>query len=213
MTSKYLKAVLPVMFCLVLLSVQAQSADTTTAVNATADTDLYKMRESKQKPDFIVSNAGDTLFGRYKKPVFGHSSFVVGGKKIQLDPRIYSAYQAKGILFRSVQVSNSTEPTWMECLEDGKIKLYQYIAYKANTRGNNPRSMPGSSTVWLAQKNGGPLLNVNGVMASEDIAKSNLHRLLIGQPKLTAELKSYPFNTNTVRGLIHAYNEQSKALK
>lgn len=203
MNSTFLKAIFLTVFCGALFSVQAQSAD-----NALSD-----MPATRQAQDFIVSNAGDTLMGHYKKPLFGHSAFVVGGKKIQLDPRLYSAYQAKGVLFRSVQVSKSTEPTWMECLEDGKIKLYQYIAYSAHTRGNSPRSLPGSSTVWLAQKNGGPLLNVNGVMASEDVAKSNLHRLLLGQPKLTAELKNYPFNTNTVRGLIHAYNKQAKALK
>lgn len=167
----------------------------------------------KESRDYLVTLKGDTLYGNYRKPVFGHSAFSVNGKKIILDPEEYGAYHANGALYRSIQVSSNTKATWMECLEDGAICLYQYIAYKVNGGVNDPRNLPGSAVVWLAQKNAGPLMNVNGVMATTDLAKHNLERLLLDSPDLSAEAKALPFSTRTVQGLIQAYNRKFKPLK
>lgn len=196
----------------------AQQIDTALAASpvqstSTEDTSPSQVNKVKDTRSFIVSNAGDTLFGTYKKQVFGHAAFKIAGKKVLLDARGQQAYQVEGILYRSVQVSPATSPVWMECLEDGKIRLYQYIAYKSGPQGGTPRDLPGSSVVWLAQKKGEPLLNVNGVMSTEDQARRNLSNLLQDQPELSAEIMNLPFSTRTVQGLIVAYNRNAKALK
>ena len=162
--------------------------------------------------DSLITNNGEVLVGRYNKPVFGHSSFTIKGKKLPLDARQYKAYENDGIWFKSVSVAPSVDPVWMQCLERGAIDLYQYVTYGAATRVS-PRNLPASYVVWLARKNNGPLLNVNGVMASEVQARDNLHKLLLDQPDLAGAMDSIPFTTRAVRGLIAAYNRNVDTTK
>ena len=154
--------------------------------------------------DSLITLQGEVLVGQ----VSGHRNFKVDGKKYRLDPEKYKAYKNGQTWYRSVHVSSTVEPVWMEWLEQGTIELYQYVTYGASRRVS-PRDLPTSTIVWLARKNGGPLLNVNGVMASEQQAKSNMERLLLGQKDLLGELKIEPFSARLIRGLIAAYNHRS----
>lgn len=158
--------------------------------------------------DSLISNNGIVFTGHYNKPVFGHRSFTYNGKKHPLDAKQYQAYKHDGIWFKSVQLTSVADPVWMEWLERGPINLYQYVSYGAATRVS-PRNLPQSYVVWLAQKNNGPLLNVNGVLSTQEKAKENIYRLLIGQPDLAGELNDAPFNTRMIRGLIAAYNRRT----
>lgn len=161
-----------------------------------------------QDKDTLIAQDGKVYTGHYNKPVFGHSSFTINGKKQPLDPKTALAYKHDGTWFKSVQLAPSADPVWMQMLERGAIELYQYISYGAATRVS-PRNMPESYVVWLASKNNGPLLNVNGVMSTEIRAKENLHRLLADQPELAAAVQRDPFNTRVIRELIAAYNRQA----
>lgn len=162
--------------------------------------------------DSLIAGNGTVFTGHYNKPVFGHSSFTYNGKKHPLDARQYQAYKHDGTWFKSVQLSLAADPVWMEWLERGAINLYQYISYGAATRVS-PRNLPQSYVVWLAQKNNGPLLNVNGVLSTTAKAKDNMHNLFLTQPDLSAELNSAPFNTRMIRGLIAAYNRNADKVK
>jgi len=158
--------------------------------------------------DSLISNNGTVFTGHYNKPVFGHSSFTYNGKKHPLDANQYQAYKHDGTWFKSVQLTSVADPVWMEWLERGPINLYQYVSYGAATRVS-PRNLPQSYVVWLAQKKSGPLLNVNGVLSTQEKAKENIHRLLVGQPDLAGELNDAPFNTRMIRGLIAAFNRRT----
>lgn len=161
-----------------------------------------------QGSDSIITNEGVAFAGRFHKPLFGHSSFSYGGKKHALDPKLYQAYKHDGTWYKSVQVSAATDPVWMEMLERGAIELYQYISFGVAGK-STPRDLPQSKVVWLARKNQGPLLNVNGVMATEKQARDNLHLLLFDQPDLAGEITTVPFSTKLVQGLIAAYNRRA----
>jgi len=154
--------------------------------------------------DSLITNSGAVMVGK----VSGHRSFKIDGKKRPLDPNLYKAYKNDVTWYKSVRLSPGVDPVWMQWLEKGPIDLYQYIAYGPATRVS-PRNLPTSSVVWLASKNGGPLLNVNGVMASEAGAKANLQKLLLDQQDLAGELDNVPFTTRAVRGLIAAYNRRA----
>jgi len=157
--------------------------------------------------DSLIANNGAVFTGHYNKPIFGHSSFTYNGKKHPLDANQYKAYKHAGTWFKSVQLTSAADPVWMEWLERGKINLYQYISYGAATRVS-PRNLPQNFVVWLAQKGSGPLLNVNGVLSTQQKAKENMGRLLADQPDLAAEVKEAPLNTRMVRGLIAAFNQK-----
>ena len=166
---------------------------------------LTNQRALAQSNDTLILRDGKVLTGRYNKPVFGHSSFTTGGKREPLDPRTAAAYQHDGSWFKSIQLAPDADPVWMQMLERGAIELYQYVSYGAAVR-LSPRDLPESRVVWLASKNNGPLLNVNGVMATEAQARENLKRLLADQPGLVAAVSTAPFNTRVIRELIAAYN-------
>ena len=154
------------------------------------------------KGDYLVGNGGDTLYGKFKKKLFDEATFIVNGEKIVLDPTQYSAYCTKNTLFRSVQLSGQANPQWMQCLEDGKICLYQYLML-SNVR---PGQTAINRVIWLAQKNKGTVLNVNGVMASEDVAKSNLTNLFADNPAVLNAFRQSSFTTKNIRYFIRQYN-------
>lgn len=154
------------------------------------------------KGDFVVSNMGDTLYGKFKKKLFDAATFIVNGEKIELDPTQYSAYYTKHTLFRSIQLSTGTNPQWMECLENGSICLYQFIMQQ-NIR---PGQLPMTRVIWLAQKKNGPVLNVNGIMATVDVAKNNVAALLADKPDIQKEFTENPFTLKSVRYHIQQYN-------
>ncbi len=166
-------------------------------------TNLFAHEFDDSKGDFIVSNNNDTLYGKFKKKLFDQATFIVNGEKIPLDPTQYSTYSFKHSLFRSIQLSPNTNPQWMECLENGTICLYQYVMLQ-NTRPGQP---PTSRVIWLAQKNGGQILNVNGVMSSEDVAKSNMSALLADKPDLQNDFLEGPLNTKSIQYFIQQYNK------
>ena len=119
---------------------------------------------------------------------------------------MYKAYSHEGIWYKSVQLTTEADPVWMQCLEKGPITLFQYVTYGGAARVS-PRNLPDSYVVWLASKEDGPLLNVNGVMSSETQARANLHRLIMDQPDLARDLDTEPLTTKVIRGLIAAYNK------
>ncbi|MDE1190828.1 MAG: hypothetical protein PW786_01585 [Arachidicoccus sp.] len=161
-----------------------------------------------QKPeslskDFVVSNEGDTLYGKFKKKLFDAATFVVNGETIPLDPTQYTSYCTKHTLFRSIQLSENTHPQWMECVEDGAICLYQFI-FQQNVRAGQP---PVGRIIWLAQKKGGPLLNVNGIMSDESSARNNLSALLADKPAIQNDFLTAPFSLKNIRYHIEQYNK------
>ena len=170
---------------------------------------LSSLTVAKGQSDSLVTIDGKILVGKYKKPVFGHSCFISEGRKIQLDPTLYTAYKSKGTWYGSVKVAENLAPIWMECLERGKITLYQYVHFGTGGPKKSPRTIPESQVVWLARKKGGPVLNVNGVMASSAQAKENLKRLLMDEPELLHEVDLAPFTTGVIRALIEGYNRRA----
>jgi hypothetical protein len=154
------------------------------------------------KGDYLVSNSGDTLYGKFKKKLFDQATFIVNGETIALDPTQYAAYSFKNTLFRSIQLSPQANPQWMQCLENGEICLYQYLMLD-NVR---PRQTPVNRVIWLAQKGNGALLNVNGVMASQDIAKNNLINLFTDEPAVLHAFKLSAFTLKNIRYFIQQYN-------
>ena len=160
--------------------------------------------------DSLITIEGKVLVGKYKKPVFGHSSFVSDGKKLVLDPERYAAYKSGDTWYGSVRVAAQLKPVWMQCLERGAITLYQYVQFAGSPK-KSARSLPESQVVWLASKKGGQVLNVNGVMASTAQAKDNLKRLLIDEPSLSNEVDSAPFTPGVIRALIEGYNRRAAA--
>jgi len=159
-------------------------------------------QDSDSKGDYLVSNAGDTLYGKFKKKLFDEATFIVNGEKIVLDPTQYSAYCTKNTLFRSIQLSPKAAPQWMQCLENGRICLYQYLML-GNVRPGQPTI---NHVIWLAQKGNGSILNVNGIMASEDIAKNNLTLLFADNPVVLNAFTKSSFSTKNIRYFIQQYN-------
>lgn len=160
-------------------------------------------KHQKKHNDFLVTNNNDTLHGRFQKKIFGQPYFIINGKKLLLDPQTYTAYSTQGKLFRSIQLSTVTDPQWMECLENGKINLYQYVLLNSNHPGS-----PSTSVIWLAQKGGGPLLNVNGILSSQSVAKENMTTLIIDKNDILKKFNDLPFNTRSIQYIIHEYNNE-----
>jgi len=165
-------------------------------------TKIAAQKVDASKGDFVVSGTGDTLYGKFKKKLFDAATFIVNGEKIELDPAQYAAYYTKHTLFRSIRLSPDTNPQWMECLENGPICLYQFIMQQ-NIR---PGQLPMTRVIWLAQKKNGPVLNVNGIMSTEDVAKNNVAALLADKPDIQKDFSDNPFTLKSVRYHIQQYN-------
>lgn len=162
-------------------------------------------QRSKQTPDYMVYDNGDTIYGKFRKPLFGSLSFVSDGNSILPDPKYFKAYYSKSEdrIYRKVLIDQ--KPYWFALIEDGPIKLYEQLDNNALANGH--------STVirrWAGQKNNGILQEIksSGPEGINDNGRLNLEYFLSDNQSLYQTLhttKEYSFKN--VRTLIRQYNE------
>ncbi|WP_184544677.1 hypothetical protein [Mucilaginibacter sp. FT3.2] len=191
---------------------------------------------------YIVTKTNDTVYGRIK------ANWLVGGLKLvtadsvyKIDANTYTAYYnaKKKTVYRSrvlpgfisaelaKKMSMPENATWLKCIEDGEIALYEH---KSSTFGYSLDNALGITTTfgsiigtggipnseftnWYVEKGGSPLtpIKYNSFVSAGSKAKKERKQLL---KEMLADndgvSKSYdqnkPFTFKLVQTLIHEYN-------
>lgn len=208
------------------------------AVSATA--------QSSVKPEsYIVTRSNDTIFGKIKKNIWiGGLKLVTADGTYKIDPDMYTAYynKATNVTYRS-KVLPSFLPaalekklpvprsaSWLKCIEDGKIKLYEYKSTNFGYSGDNV--LGATNTVaatlstggipdneyknWYIEKDGyqlTPIKHNSFVSAGSKNRKERkelLKELLADSAIASARYsQTDSFSFKTIQMLIHGYNNPS----
>lgn len=191
---------------------------------------------------YIVTKTNDTIYGRIK------ANYLIGGIKLitadtsyKLDPNAYIAYyNAKNkMLYRSKvlpgfiprdlakKMSIPENASWLKCIEDGKIKLYEYKSHTFGKQMDNALDVmsaisgivvtggvPNTEyTSWFIEKDSSQLASIkynNIVSAGSKTRKERkalLKDMLADNDKVSQnydQTKSFTFKA--IEKLVHEYN-------
>ncbi|WP_419788470.1 hypothetical protein [Mucilaginibacter sp. SP1R1] len=201
-----------------------------------------KAHQAPKYRSYIVTKTNDTIYGRIKV------NYLIGGLKLitadsiyKIDPNNYVAYYnaKKNVIYRSKilpgfvpkdlakKMSIPKQATWLKCIEDGKIQLYEY---KSSTFGQPVDNVLGVTTTlssiivtggipnseftsWYVEKGGAPLTPIKYntfVSAGSKTRKEReklLKDLLADDDKISLSYdQTKPFTFKLVRMLVHDYN-------
>lgn len=161
--------------------------------------------QDKKHKDYLVTNQGDTIHGKFKKPLMGQLRFESGDDMYELDPSLYKAYYDSNEKKVYERKMINDKPFWMTCIIDGKIKLYEQFYNTAQADGRFIMVR-----LWMAQKENTPLMEVMSsslTVVQRPNGQQNLEYLIRDNDRLFARLQQATnYSYKTARLFIEAYN-------
>ena len=170
-------------------------------------TTISSYAQKKKYKDYLITNKGDTIHGKFKKPLMGQLRFESGDDLYELDPTLYQAYYDSNDKKVYERKMINEKPVWLTCIINGKIKLYEqfYNTSQADGRFIMVR-------IWLAQKEDTPLMEVMSStlnVVQKPVGQQNLEYLIRDNADLFQQLQlSTNYNYKIAKRFIEAYNEQ-----
>ena len=204
--------------------------------------------QSLKFKSYIVTKTNDTIYGRIK------ANYLIGGLKLvtkdstyKIDANIYSAYYnaLKKTVYRSrilpgfipeklaKKMAIPQEASWLKCIEDGKIKLYEVKSYTYGQQLDNVLGVtstigsviaiggvPNSEfTSWYIEKNESPITPIkyntfaSGGSKTRKERKELLKELLADNDTVSQSYDpAKAFTFKEVRKLVHEYNNAETRL-
>lgn len=191
---------------------------------------------------YIVTKTNDTIYGRLKvNYLIGGIKLITAGSSYRLDPNTYVAYyNAKdNALYRSKvlpgfipkdlakKMAIPEKASWLKCIEDGKIKLYEYKSYTFGKQMDNvldvtsaissivvTGGIPNSEyTSWFIEKDSSQLASIkyNNVVSAGSKTRKERKELLKDMladndivSQNYSQIRSFTFKA--IEKLVHAYN-------
>lgn len=170
--------------------------------------------------DYIINNDNAKIMGEVKSHNVDKVKFIPAGeKKVQKfnAEQLKEVYQAGHGVYRSIVREEGGSPSFLQVLEDGKIKLYEYYQagstmYSAPMAGGGMGFVGGSGPKkrWYAQKDGGAVADIksNGIWGSRKDRKDNFLNMIKDNPHVAERYaKADKFSFDFVRSLIVEYND------
>lgn len=184
-------------------------------------TGLHAQDKDKEQPlDYLVTNQGDTLRGKFKSGFSSRGSFKVDKKVITVDSDDHMSYYLgkDKELYRTVAPSKPSKKYWCLVLEDGPIRLYEQEIKKHRSMMNpGTGSMLSSYTdvkrTWYATKNDSVIVEVktNSIWGNRQDRKDAVSELFSDDPETLKEYEQAgDFRFDTVRALVARYNKRAK---
>lgn len=174
--------------------------------------------------DYVITNDGTKIMGEVKNHGVDKVKFKAAGqeKNKKYKPAdIKETYKAGHGVFRSLLTPKSKKKVFLQVLEDGKIKLYEY--FKTSTIYGSSMGTPGagfggvgygstynmSNKSWYAQKDNGELIDIKTteIWGSRKERKAKFLNLVQDNAHVADRYKAEDkFNFDFVRSLIVEYN-------
>lgn len=191
---------------------------------------------------YVVTKTNDTIYGRIKANyLIGGVELITADTSYKLDPNLYIAYYnaKKKVLYRSKilpgfiprdlakKMSIPENASWLKCIADGKIKLYEYKSHTFGKQMDNALDVTSAIssivvtggipnveyTSWFIEKDSSQLTSIkynNVVSAGSKTRKERkelLKDMLADNDKVSqnySQIKSFTFKA--IEKLVHEYN-------
>lgn len=178
--------------------------------------------DAQAQSDYIITNDGKKVMGEVKNHNVDKVKFVPAGEKksLKFKPEdIKEAFKAGHGIFQSQNLPNGKGLSFLQFLENGNIKLYEFFkngytsAYGAPIFYGAPGTfMTGRSNptrYWYARKEGGELVEIksNQIWGSRKNRKDNFLDLIKDNQHVADRYQNEDkFTFDFVRSLIVEYN-------
>lgn len=179
--------------------------------------------QASAQTDYVISKDGIKTMGEVRNYQVKRVRFKpVGEKKAKTynPDKVNEFYKAGHGTFRAITLNNDKRPTFLHVLEDGKIKLYEYLVsgrtyggptyYGGNMSGfSNGYSY--SKQRWYAQKDGSELAEVksNSIWGSRKNRKDAFSNLIGDNDHVLQRYKDEDkFTFDFIRSLVVEYNSK-----
>jgi hypothetical protein len=166
--------------------------------------------------DYVINNDNVKIMGEVKSLNFNKVKFIPDGeKKVQKfnARQIKEAYKSGKPKVRSIEMAIGERPLFLDVLEDGKIKLYEYFRSSPGYAGGGVGGFGGSagsnSKKWYAQKGEEKIieLKTNGIWGSRKARRDSFFNMIKDIDKVKERYEKVDkFNFDLVRSLIEEYN-------
>jgi hypothetical protein len=181
---------------------------------------MFKLDVQAQS-DYIINNDGNKVMGEVKNHNVDKVKFLPAGEKKaqKFKPEdIKEAFKAGHGIFQSQNLPNGKGRFFVQLLEDGKIKLYEFFKNGYTTTYGAPVAYGGTGTFsygnnptryWYANKEGGDLVEVksNQIWGSRKNRKDNFSALINDNQHVADRYQTEDkFTFDFIRSLIVEYN-------
>ena len=178
--------------------------------------------QASAQTDYIIKKDGVKVMGDVKSYSINKVKFIPVGetKALKYDPdQVNEIFSTKDGIFRSVLLNKDQHRTFLQVLEDGRIKLYRYIVSSGapgapmfNGGGFSGMGVGYSHTKlsWYAQKDGSALIEVksNSIWGSRKGRKDAFLALIADNEQVTQRYQAEDkFTFDFVRSLVEDYNK------
>ncbi|WP_153800521.1 hypothetical protein [Foetidibacter luteolus] len=160
----------------------------------------------------MVTLANDTVYGKIKKPLFQKYQLTNDTSTYPCDIRTVASYyfSKKKELYRQQTIPGDKKASFLLCIEDGKIQLYEYERTISTFSPNGGSSS--TTIIWYAKKADGEMVEIktNALMGSREKRKQHVSDLLKDNEEVYKQfLDASSFSFKTIRKLIQQYNLQA----
>jgi hypothetical protein len=178
--------------------------------------------DAHAQSDYIITNDDKKVMGEVKNHNVDKVKFVPAGEKKskKFKPEdIKEAFKAGHGIFQSHNLPNGKGPSFLQLLENGNIKLYEFFKNGYTSAYGAPVSYGASGTFmiaksnptryWYARKEGGELVEIksNQIWGSRKNRKDNFSELIKDNPHVADRYQTEDkFTFDFVRSLIVEYN-------
>lgn len=180
--------------------------------------------QGQAQSDYILNRDGSKVMGEVKNYNLKQVKFVPAGEKKAKKyntEQVNELYKAGHGTFRALSLKEDKKRVFLHVLEDGKIKLYEFLV-KGYVQGAPMYNGLGFSNMgagysyknqrWYAQKEGSKLVDVksNGIWGSRKDRKDAFSNLIADNPQVTKRyLEKDKFTFDFVMSLVVEYNKKA----
>lgn len=191
---------------------------------------------------YLVTKTNDTIYGKIKANYWiGGAKLIAADSTYKLDPNVYTAYyNAKNkVLYRSKvlpgfipedlakKMAIPEQASWLKCIEDGKIKLYEYKAYTFGNQMDNALDVTSAIssaiatggipnaeyTSWFIEKDNSGITSIkyNKIISAGSKTRKErkelLKDMLADNDKVSQNYnQTNSFTFKVIEKLVHEYN-------
>lgn len=166
-----------------------------------------------QTRDYIVKGNNDTIYGEVNSPVFTEKKLIVNNVTYKLNSDSLKSYFKNGIIYRRIIRKEGTKPIWVQCIDDGKIKLYESVIKSKNMDPYINHQVTSTAITWYVQKDTSEIIQLKSTGFLDNAGHKKLLRSFFADNpsiyKEYNELNSFSFKT--IRVLIDSYNRRARS--
>lgn len=160
----------------------------------------------KRLPDFVVTYAYDTIFGKIEDPLFGKLSlFDSSNSKVNIDKENIKAFRYNNDYYEHVEKSRVTlfdkKDAYLKLILDGEVKLYEYEYHYIQTKLNTEQPLR-SNIFYFLEK------DKNLILVNKLLYLKKLTQIFSENQVLVTKILNKEYTNENIYLIVKYFNEK-----